>query len=229
MGALRRLLPGHDHIFAVAAIPGGDAMSPPYLAGDTPVADVFHPIKIRPLPHGGDDPGPSLLHRLEGGFGQRLGPDEPLLGEEGLHHGLAAITVPHAVMVVLNLQEGSVPLEVLDDPFTTLKPLHALVGTGLLGHVPLFVNNLHCLQMMALSDLKVIGVMGRRDLQGPGAELRIDICIGDDRDAPIHHRQDDVAADEILIAFILWVHGNCRITHHGLGAGGDYFDIPPSL
>src|SRR5690606_17373350 len=38
-----------DGLLAVAAVPDGDAVAPPDLAADAPVADVLHPVQVGAL------------------------------------------------------------------------------------------------------------------------------------------------------------------------------------
>ena len=44
-------------------------------------------------------------------------------------------------------------------------------------------------QVVALADLEVVRVVRRGDLHRAGAELRVDVLVGDDRDAPAGQRQ----------------------------------------
>ena len=79
------------------AVPGGDAMPPPELAADAPVADVRQPVLVGVLPALGVEPHIAVPPGLEGLLGQGLHLHEPLLGEVGLHHGMAAVAVAHRV------------------------------------------------------------------------------------------------------------------------------------
>ena len=51
---------------------------------------------------------------------------------------------------------------------------------------------------MALADFVVIEVVRGRDFDAAGAELGIDIVVGNDRYAPADDRQIDFLADEVL-------------------------------
>ena len=46
VGALAGVLAGDGDVAAVVAVPGGDLMAPPELAGDAPVVHVLHPVEI---------------------------------------------------------------------------------------------------------------------------------------------------------------------------------------
>jgi len=90
---------------------------------------------------------------------------------------------------------------------------------------------------MSLTNLEIVGVMRRSDLDHTGAKLRIDEIIGHNSDFPIENRQDGSFADVFLIAFIFGIDCQCGVTQHCLrpGSGADQvliltfelvFDIP---
>ncbi len=54
-------------------------------------------------------------------------------------------------------------LEVFKDLFAAFKPVHALVRPCKVVHHSVFINDLYSFQLVDITDLKVIGVMGRRD------------------------------------------------------------------
>ena len=87
---------------AVVAGPGRDAVSPPDLAGDAPVADILHPVVVGILPLFRQDAGLAAFDGLHGLFGQRCHLDVPLQREVGLDHGLAAVAVAHRHGVIVN-------------------------------------------------------------------------------------------------------------------------------
>ena len=78
-------------------------MAPPELAGDAPVADVVHPLVIGLGPVRRNEANFAALDDGDGLFGERLGLDEPLRGDERLDGGLAAIALAEAELVVLDL------------------------------------------------------------------------------------------------------------------------------
>ena len=85
------------------------------------------------------------------------------------------------------------------------------------------------LQAMALSHLKVIGVMGRGDLHAPGSKLLIHIRICHHRNLTARERQLKHLADQILIALILRIHRHRSVSQKSLRAGGGNLHIPPLL
>ncbi len=75
---------------------------------------------------------------------------------------------------------------------------------------------------MAAPHLIIIKIMGRRDLQAAGAELAIDILVGDDRYQTIAQRQLHHAPYQVGVAFVLRVDGHRTVAQHGFRTrGGD--------
>src|SRR5260221_6395971 len=75
----------------IGAIPNRDAMSPPQLAADTPILDVFHPVVISLLEVFGYDLNATVLHGIKRGFCQRINRHEPLLRDHRLDNFSAAL------------------------------------------------------------------------------------------------------------------------------------------
>jgi hypothetical protein len=74
------LVHGHDDL-AVRAVPGGDAVAPPKLPGNAPVADVLQPLEINFCPALGDELDFARPHHGDGRLRQGLHADKPLGGE----------------------------------------------------------------------------------------------------------------------------------------------------
>ena len=70
---------------------------------------------------------------------------------------------------------------------------------------------------MPLSDLEIVEVVRRGDLDGAGAFLRVRIFVGDDRDAAPDERQDGMLADEVAVALVVGMHRDAGVAEHGLG------------
>lgn len=70
------------------------------------------------------------------------------------------------------------------------------------------------------ADLEVVRVVGRGDLDRAGAELGVDVGVGDDRDRTVGQRQPDPLADEVRVPLVVRVDRDGRVTEHRLGAGG---------
>src|ERR1043166_9812479 len=80
-----------------------DAMSPPQLARDVPVADVLHPVLEGRVPALRNDPEPCLAIRREHRLGERLHLHEPLIAQARLDDRVAAVAAPQRVAVWLDL------------------------------------------------------------------------------------------------------------------------------
>ena len=73
---------------------------------------------------------------------------------------------------------------------------------------------------MAASHLKVVRVMSRSNLYASGTEFLIYISICNNRNQTICQRQLQHFSNQILIALILRVHSNSRISQQSLRTGG---------
>ena len=243
----------HHRLAAFVAVPGRDLMAPPQLAADAPVAGVLHPVHIvfgEALGHKADA---ALFHRLDGGLGQRLHLDEPLLGDHRLDGGVAAVAAAHLVLEGLDRFEVAAGFEVGDDGLAGLHGGHAgvlaavqdaglvdrrLAGgkegvggllVGLAGHVPVVGKDPDDGQIVPQPHLKVVGVVGRGDLDHAGALGHIGVLVADDGDLLVQQRQDDVAAVQVGVAGVVGVDGDGGVAQHGLGAGGGQLQHLPRL
>ena len=61
---------------------------------------------------------------------------------------------------------------------------------GGLGHAPVLADHGDLLEPVAAADLEVVRVVAGRDLERAGAELRLHVLVGDDRQPPADERQD---------------------------------------
>ena len=73
---------------------------------------------------------------------------------------------------------------------------------------------------MALADFVVVEIVGRGDFHAAGAEFRIAVIVGDDRDAAADQRQLDKFADQGFVAFIVRVNRDGGVAEHGFRASG---------
>ena len=69
---------------------------------------------------------------------------------------------------------------------------------------------------MALADRIVVGVVRRRHLHRAGAELAVDVVVGDDRDDPVRQRQPHAAADEAAVALVFGMDHHRHVAEHRL-------------
>ena len=181
----------------MVAEPGRDAVPPPDLAGDAPVADILHPVVVGVFPLFRDDPGLAVLHRCQGPFRQRGDLDIPLQRQVRLDHGLAAIAAAHRHGVVLDLLQQARPLPGRQRSACGRRSGPALrTGAGGIDDAG-FVEDVDPVQAVAQADLEVVEVVGRGDLDHAGAELQVHIIVGDDRDLAVDQRQEHLFADQV--------------------------------
>src|SRR5690606_41892037 len=113
----RRLLDRDDEAAALVdlalgggVVPDGDAVAPPELAADGPVADVLEPAEVLVGPPLGVEPDLAVADDLHRALGQRLHADVPLQREERLDDGLASAGDGDGRLVLLHLDRKSTRL-----------------------------------------------------------------------------------------------------------------------
>ena len=211
---------GNGHFAAVVAVPRGDPVAPPELAGDAPVVNVFQPVEIGLAEAFRDELQRPVVERLNGGLRHLFHLHEPLGLDHGLHHRLAAVVGTDSVAMGNYLHQKAQLLQILDDGFSRLIAVHTVVpGSGAV-HSGVVVQDADLFQIVAFSYFKVVGVVGRGDLHAAGTELLVNIFVRDHRDLTSGQREFQHLADQVLIALILRVHCHGGIAQHRLRTGG---------
>src|SRR5262245_44105501 len=75
----------------IRAVPHRNTMSPPQLAADAPILDVFHPVVISLLEALGHNFDASIFYGFERSFSQRLNGHKPLFRDHRLDNFAAAL------------------------------------------------------------------------------------------------------------------------------------------
>ncbi len=105
------------------------------------------------------------------------------------------------------------------------EPLPRLRGEAAVG-----ADRDDLLEAVLAADLEVVGVVAGGDLQRPGAELGVDVLVGDDRQAAADQGQDAELADQVAVALVVGIHRDRRVGEHRLGThGGDGQDAVGAL
>ena len=219
---------GYDYLVALVAVPDGDAVAPPELAADAPVADVLQPVEIDAPEPVGDDGDVAVGHGGVGAAGDAVRflvaahLEEPLQADEGFHHRVATLAVAHRVAVVLHFFQQAQALQFLGHGLAGVEALSALVLAGLVGHVAVKADDVDDFQAVPFANLKVGDVVARGNLQGAGAELHLDGLVAHDGYGPVHDGQHGLLAHEGGVAGVFGVHGHAGVAQHGLGTGGGH-------
>mmetsp|Transcript_4894 Transcript_4894/g.8933 ORF Transcript_4894/g.8933 Transcript_4894/m.8933 type:complete len:529 (-) Transcript_4894:1560-3146(-) len=93
-----------DHcLWVILPVPDRDAVPPPQLPGDAPVAEVLNPVEVCALPLVGDELRLPVLNSIDQGLLELGHGHKPLLGHIGLNDGLRPVGLANTVLVGLNL------------------------------------------------------------------------------------------------------------------------------
>ena len=82
---------------------------------------------------------------------------------------------------------------------------------------------------MALTNLKVVGVVGRSNLNYTCTEVHFNVFVCNNGDFTVNKRNDKCLADNVLVSFILGVNCNSSIAKHSFGTCGSKFKITASV
>ncbi len=115
--------------------------------------------------------------------------------------------------------------EFLTDLDARLESVHAVETRSAVGDLAGLVHDGGHRQVVPQTHLEVVGVVRGGDLHRAGAELGIDVVVGDHRDLPSGERVVDRGADEVLVALVLGVHRDRGVTEHRLDTGGGDDDV----
>ncbi len=192
-------------------------MPPPELPTDTPGANVVHEVVVRLLPDFGDDLCAPRFHGVNRLVCQRLAVHPPLQHGKGFNDHAASLRATRCKASWFDLRKETEFFEVFDDLFPRFVAVHAheFRRTGI-HHRCFEADDLNALKVVSNTTLKVVGIVSRRDLHGPGSLGGVGqngVC--NNRDFPAHDRQENHLSDQMLVALVIGVYRHCGIAEHG--------------
>ena len=136
----------------------------------------------------------------------------------------------HRMTGLFNLTQQTELFELGDNGLAGDKSVEAnIVRRHIARDLAEIVKDVDQRQIVALTDLEVVEIMSRGDLDRARALFRVGIFIGNNRDQTSNDRQAHELADQVLIALILRVHGHRRVAQHGFRTGGRDHDLARAI
>ena len=224
-------------------VPGGNLVAPPQLPRNAPVLDVVDPVMVGCEPFRWHEAHPlrcpaarrhdAGTHRLEAQVLDRLAREvrvrgrrrlgqrhEPLVGQHRLDHLARASAARHHHLVRLLRHHEASRREVGQHRLArriAIEP--AIILRRVIVHRGIEIEDGERRQPVSLPELPVVEIMRRRDLDGAGAELAINVVVGHDRDGAASQRQRHLFADERAVALIVGIDRHRHVTQHGFRPG----------
>mmetsp|Transcript_61166 Transcript_61166/g.98962 ORF Transcript_61166/g.98962 Transcript_61166/m.98962 type:complete len:611 (-) Transcript_61166:740-2572(-) len=219
--ALKLLVLGHQTLLALEnGVEGRDAVSPPQLARNAPVADVAEPVMPLPLVLCRQDREAPIFDTLQSVRRHLLAVDPPLRLQHRLDNVLGARrhAQPHAG-VGLGAFEEPLLSQLLDDLKPGLEAVHIVVlFAARCVERAVVVEDVDEFELVLLTRHKIVGVVRGRHLDSARSKVHVDqLRVQDDGHLPARHRVDEHFAVERRVARVVGVHGHGRVAKHGLG------------
>ena len=191
-----------DADVTVGAVPRGDLMSPPQLAGDAPGADRLHPVEVDLRVALGAEANASVAHGRDRGARKLGHVAPPLQRDERLDPVAGPVTVRDGVPVGLGGLEQPLGLEARDDARRRLLLGQARELARLVVHPRVEADHRQLRQTVVAPDLPIHRIVAGRDLHRARAELRVDAIVLDDRERASDDRQHRLLADQTAVALV---------------------------
>ena len=150
---------------------------------------------------------------------------KPLRLGHGLYSTATAVMRSYIMGMILNLNKKSEGFKVRNHLLPCLVSLHSLIFSTLFIDGGIIVHYVYYFKIMALTNLEVIGVVRRSDLNDAGTEFLIHVGICYNGDILVHEGQDHCFACYFRISLIIGIYRKCRIAQHSLGTRRCYNHI----
>ena len=199
--AVRHVIAAHGDAAARIAVPHRNAMPPPELPRDVPVANGLEPVDVHAFPPLGHECGCGRRARLRAPARRaasssrttgRTGAARPPCRSDSSAAPRAGAAPPSpsapASLSIATMRsrasKRSMPRKLRRHALDGLAGL-TRVARRLLAHRTRRGEHHRHRKLVTLADLEIVRVVRRRDLHGAGPERRIGVAVGDDRDLDV--------------------------------------------
>ena len=124
------------------------------------------------------------------------------------------------VGMVVDLHQIAGGVQIRHQFFAALVAVEPGIGrAGIRRHRPVVADHPERRQIVPLPHLEVVRIMGRRHFHRAGAERRVHILVGNNRQHPADQRQHQIFADHVGITFISRIHRHPGIAEDRFRSG----------
>src|SRR5690606_27406671 len=129
---LMNVFPGYSNLITIITVPCRNAVTPPKLAGNTPVVDVFDPVQIDFLETFRNETYTFAgTLRLDCRFRQRFHLDKPLRRQIRFHNDTCTVAMSNLVYVLLNFDQYTLFLKIFDKLLAAFEAVQPLIFAGI--------------------------------------------------------------------------------------------------
>ena len=208
------------HFATVIAVPNGDTVTPPNLAGNTPVANIIHPAGVGLGEALGHELGATIVNAIHSSLNQGLHFYEPLSRNKGLYNAAAALAVTNSMGMVFDFNKIAASFQISHNVLAAFLASLTFIFACFRSHFAIHANNNYAGQVMANAHLIVVGVVGRSDFYSAGTKFQINIAISDDGNNTTIGGQSQMLAYQMTIAGVSRVYSYSGIARDGLRTSG---------
>ena len=195
-------------------MPYRDAVAPPKLARNAPIADIGHPIEENLALVFRRDRDLAVFDGRSSDFRERLHLAEPLRGNARLDHRFAAVANRYGVRVIFHAFQQAERLEIGHHALAGFKAVKPGVDTGVRIHARVFRHHVDFREIVAAAHLEVVRIVRRRHFHRAGTELPVDRFVRNDGNFAIGERQTHFLADQALITLVRGMYRDGRVAKH---------------
>ena len=160
-------------------------MSPPDLAGNTPIADIIHPTSIGFGETFRHKLRASIFHTINSSLNKWCHLHKPLFGNQWFHNSTAALTVAYCMIMILDFHQETLLIQFTHQILAAFIAFLSCIFTGFCCHMAVHADYYDAFQVMAHAHFKVVRVMSRRNFNRTGSKFEVYVRISNDRNNPV--------------------------------------------
>ena len=215
-----RHLTGNNHLAALITVVSRDSVSPPKLTGNTPVTDIFQPVKIGFAKACRNKFQLALIENVNSSFCHLVHTNEPLRLDHRLYRSAAAVMSSNAVGMGNYLHQKSLCLKICHHCLTRFITVHSRILAAKRIDGSVVIHDIDLRKVVTFSNLKVVRVMGRCDLHASCSKFFIHILVCHNRNFTVCERQLQHFSNQILISLVIRIYRYCSISQKCFRTGG---------
>ena len=200
-------------------------MSPPKLAADTPVFDIFQPVFVGVLVFGRIEFQFIIHYRRQCHVCKMLHLQEPLHGQFRFDGYIGTFRETYLISISFYLFQQSGSLQVLFNLFTYIKTVHTYIQSGSFAQCSVIIEDINAGQVIFFAKHIVIHIMGGCYFQTSCTKFNVYVVVFDNRNDTVYQWYNYLFAFQPLVFRVIGIDTHGSISHNCFGTSGSNYRI----